>query len=397
MKKLFLTLAVVAFTASLGLTQQSYPSQYQQTPQRPQDAGVPVVPSTDTNTFIKGTMNIQFNSCVKVDSNGNPLPGVRDVYTTDFNVCNSAHFSGTISDLPYLPPNKTLGFGFAGQNEIVSYDMSCGVYNPHNMKDMRIIGAIQGVVPIDPSGMYRYDIGNLHLYTKQIGMAAPIDSKFDGTVQGKVLAHPTVGWIQGLQAQVMSVTKLVKGHTTTITLKKYDKLVFHDHKLPAGPIGVYNEVTVNGEMAYDYDRKTWFFNSLTLTYSIRGQVYQDRLNGDIQWNPAPDRGATGLGAYAVDIHVNEPPDNGETAFASSSDDESSFFQVDNSIPALTGSISYHDTLVDTPDKMAGTADDANCTASDITYDLHGNLLHKQQVMAIGKLILFSAIKPMNSN
>ncbi|MBW7904632.1 MAG: hypothetical protein LC135_08455 [Phycisphaerae bacterium] len=66
-------------------------------------------------------------------------------------------------------------------------------------------------------------------------------------------------------------------------------------------------------------------------------------------------------------------------------DEEAFFAVDNTVPSLTGRISYEDTFIpggDTP------------SSSKVTYGLHANKLSKQQIMNFVKLWLL-AVGPTN--
>jgi len=57
-------------------------------------------------------------------------------------------------------------------------------------------------------------------------------------------------------------------------------------------------------------------------------------------------------------------------------DEDAFFAVDNSIPCLTGRISYVDTFASNPDLPA---------SSKVTFALDANKLTKQQIMNFFKL------------
>ena len=68
-------------------------------------------------------------------------------------------------------------------------------------------------------------------------------------------------------------------------------------------------------------------------------------------------------------------------------DEEAFFAVDNSIPALTGRINY-------VDQMIGSGEDATPGQSQVTFNLAGNKLNKQQVMNFFKLWML-AVGPTN--
>ena len=66
-------------------------------------------------------------------------------------------------------------------------------------------------------------------------------------------------------------------------------------------------------------------------------------------------------------------------------DEDAFFAVDNSMPALTGRISYVDAM---------TGEDSPPSSSKVTYALNANKLTKQQIMNFFKLWLI-CVGPTN--
>ena len=134
-------------------------------------------------------------------------------------------------------------------------------------------------------------------------------------------------------------------------------------------------------MLYDYDKYCWFFNNVALTYG----GHYDRVTGTIRWVESPQRKSNGEGAYEFDIRVNEPPPSENAAFAAPAD-ESSFFSTDTSIPSLSGTMKYKDVI------RGDTT-----LSSHVDIDLTGNNLTKQQVMALTKVIVFSAVVPMNAD
>ena len=100
-----------------------------------------------------------------------------------------------------------------------------------------------------------------------------------------------------------------------------------------------------------------------------------------------DRKANGKGYYEFNLRWNESKfkkEGGEAAAFEKLSDEDAFFAVDNSIPCLTGRISYVDTMSgsDLPSQ------------SKITYALNANKLTKQQIMSFFKLWMI-AIGPTN--
>ncbi|MGV3659945.1 MAG: hypothetical protein ACO1TE_07165, partial [Prosthecobacter sp.] len=81
------------------------------------------------------------------------------------------------------------------------------------------------------------------------------------------------------------------------------------------------------------------------------------------------------------------PSSTEADAFKSANDEEAFFAVDNSIPSLTGTIAYVDT-------MAKVGGEDSVSASKITYQLDANQLTKQQIMNFIKLWLIG-IGPTN--
>ena len=337
-----------------------------------------VTAQTNNSPFIKGTIDIKYNSRLSA-----PTKGVKDIYTLNINVANSALFKGTISDLPqiiegYISKAVTQPRG-------LNYDISCDVVNPKNPTQTKNVGRLYGNVPIASDGSYLYDRGSLTVDILPMGNAGGFSSKFQGVTIGKPLARPA-NWMETLQRPLVNITRTVNGKTTTVALKKYDKMEFRNHILGAGPVAIYQPATVSGEMLYDYDKNCWFFNNITVQYADNNLLKADRLTGTIRWVESPQRKQNGEGEYQFDVRVNEPPVSVAAAFDTKASDESSFFEVDTSVPALVGSMKYKDTL-----KGDSTV------SSQVTVDLIGNNLSKQQVMFLTKIILFSCVVPMNGD
>ena len=329
--------------------------------------------SAQTNTsFVKGTLDIRYNSRETTP----PKKGVKDVYTLEVNVANSALFRGTVTDQPQII--EGMFSKRVTQPRLLNYDVNLDVVNPKNPAQTRSVGRMHGNVPISPEGFYLYDKGTLTVDVLPIGRAAGFSSKFNGVTVGKPMGRP-VGWMENLQRQTVNITRTVGGKTTVVALKKYDKMEFRNHIIAAGPIARYQAVTVNGDMLYDYDKDCWFFNNMTAQYIADNTVKIDRITGTIRWDENAD-------AYEFDIRVNEPPAGVADAFDTSNDDESAFFETDTTIPALTGKMTYKDTV------RGDTT-----MASNVDIDLVGNLLSPEQLMALAKVIVFSSIVPMNSD
>lgn len=331
--------------------------------------------SAATNTppiAIKGNIDIKYNTRTQPG-----VKGVKDIYTLNVNVGGGSLFQGTITDTPqiiegYISKEVT-------QKRSLNYDVNCDLINPKNPSQTKNVGRLFGRVGIDSDGTYRYDTGNLTVDILPIGQGQQLSSRFGGTALGKPLSRPS-NWMETLKCSTVNITRNINGKTTTIALKKYDKMDFRQHVIGAGPLIAYQPVTVNGEMLYDYDKSCWFFNNITMQYADNGVVKIDRIAGTIRWDKKTSE-------YAFDVRVNEPPPSNNNAFeTSATTDESAFFETDSSIPALTGTMKYKDT----------TKGDVTL-ASLVNIDLTGNNINKQQVMALTKMIIFSAVVPMNSD
>jgi hypothetical protein len=327
---------------------------------------------TNVSFPVKGTIGIKYNSRSAVGT-----PGVKDIYTMQVNVANSALFKGTIQDQPQIISgliSKTVT-----QPRKLTYDVSLDVVNPKNPSQTMNVGKMIGNVPITSDGTYNYDSGSLEVSVLPIRNAPGFTSKFGGKAQGKPLGRPS-NFLDTLQRETVKITRSINGKTTTISLKKYDKMVFQQHVVGAGPVQSYPSVTFNGEMLYDYDKSCWFLNNLTMQYADGQTIRIDRLSGTIRWVELSKE-------YQFDVRVNEKLPSNEDVFSSKeAADESSFFEVDNSVSALIGTMKYKDEV-----KNGVTM------SSDVIIDLTGNNISKQQTMALTKAIIFSAVVPMNAD
>lgn len=328
--------------------------------------------------FIKGDASIRFNTRTNTDSDGKPKEGIADRYTVSINVSNSVLFRGTIDHTPFI--SKTLG---SSQPATLNYTIECDVVNPRNPAQTRNVGRTFGTVPIDEKNTYRFTDGTLKTVVFPVGTAKGFESTFKGLAVGKAPAN-SEGFLSKLKNEALNITKLVNGKSVAIAVTKYDRMQFQNHVLGAGPVQIYPDATVNGNMIYDYGRTAWYFENVSVSYALDGRQYSDKLTGNIRWVESPNRSANGEGEYQFDIRVNEPAQSEAAAFTGPAD-ESAFFATDDAIPALTGSIKYKDTL-------AGD----NVTSSAITVDLKGNKLTKQQAMNLAKLLFFSLVVPLNS-
>ena len=338
--------------------------------------------SNNANSFIRGMMNITFVT----HQNPPNTKGIQDVYDINLNVANSVLFHGKMTDRPQI--SEGIFTKSITQSRSLKYNVSCDVMNPKNITQVKKnISTLQGFVNIAPSGEYNYSGG---LGFSVLDRMAGSDSKFSGVASGKPMDRPS-NWMDTLQRQAVNITRTVNGKTTTVTLKKYDKMEFRSLVLAAGPIPLYQDATVNGEMLYDYEKNTWFFNNVNVSYAVtvNGEniIKSDRITGTIRWVEDEHRKSNGLGEYQFDIRVNEPVASEGAAFSSSSTDESAFFAVDTSVPGLSGTMKYHDTLNGNGDTLK----------SDVAIDLVGSSITKQQLMILNKIVIFISVIPMNSD
>lgn len=323
--------------------------------------------------FIKGSMNITFATRVNKDG-GNPRPNTVDTYNLNVNVSNSALFRGTIKALPFIKNTLT-----ANQLGAVIFDMDADVINPRNPSQTRNVGKLYGKVPVDDQNVYHFDDGTLRLNVFGIGQAKGFESK----ATGLALAKPPVtkSWI----AKAKEAIKITSGKGISITLTKYDKMELRNHTLVAGPVQIYPEVQVSGNLLYDYDRSAWYFQNVLVVYSVEGRRMSDSITGNIRWVESPNRKTDGVGEYQFDIRVNEPLASESAVFAGASD-ESAFFTNDEAVPGLVGTMKYKDTM--------GSED--NVISSTVLVDLQGNKLSKQQIMYLTKLLFFTSVVPFNA-
>lgn len=326
-------------------------------------------------TTVRGTMEIKYNSRV--------TPGASDVYSLDLNVDNSAVFRGHITNTPPVLSNSIFSGETVKRQSQLNYQLNCAVVNPKNPEQTMTIGRLYGTVPITTSGTYDYGRGTLKVGINAMGRATAFDSKYTGTASGKPIVKLKGGLTSRIRQESLKIQRKVGGQTVSITVTNYDKMVFTSHKMGAGPIQYYPESTVNGEMAYDYDRYAWIFNGLSIVYPMDGVQKQDTISGNIRWIEQPKKGASRLGEYQFDVRVNELIAQSAT-FASAAT-EDSFFQTDDTIAALVGAMKY-------ADQFAGE----KVTASQVTIELTGQKLNRQQTMNLTKLILLSAIVPLNA-
>ncbi len=200
---------------------------------------------------------------------------------------------------------------------------------------------------------------------------------FSGKIYGKNQAKKGE-----IADKISEYTRIVKGKTVKVTAKKTDPLKFSGLVLGEGPAPIYPRTQVDGNLDYDYDTGNWYTNGIRFRYTFDGKEVEDVVTGSIKWVEDPNRESNGKGQYEFNLRFNEEknkPAADESAAFSDMQGEEAFFAVDNSVPAMTGSVSFEDTTVSRGDE------EPTVVASKITYNLNANKLTKQQAVNFFKL------------
>ena len=331
---------------------------------------------------IKGTIDIKYNSRLQVDKDGNPTQiGAKDVYVLDFAVLNTLVFQGQIEHTPTIFSSI---LGREKQAGMLNYNLTLQVRNPANLSQTRSVGKLVGTVPIDTKGVYIYDQGNLRMAIEATGSASGFESKFRGRAAGKPPKNASM--LGQAKQNAKKFTRKVKGQTVSLIVTRYDEMDFTDLVLAAGPVKAYPEMRVNGKMTFDYDRYVWFFEAVTMSYTVDGKTFTDKLSGNIKWVEDPQRETNGKGRYEFDVRFNEPElKSDESAVFKPAGDESDFFTTDPTLSCLTGVMEYVDTMRE-----------KRVLSSKVKVDLKGNNLTKNQQVGAFKLLQLVDIVPLNA-
>jgi hypothetical protein len=336
---------------------------------------------------IAGTMDIDFATRTNLDTSGDlkeksPAIGAKDAYKLAMTVAQTTKFSGTI----YRQPNLfTKNLGRKKQDALITYDITLSVLNPKDLKQEKAVGKWVGTMPIDPtSGAYNLGGGAakdspLRINVDAVGKAAAFVDKFSGRLIGKAEKKDSLAGY--------TYKRIIGDKTVVKVAKKVDPMRFEAITLAKGPSENYPSTGVSGRLDYDYETSNWFTDGIHFTYNLDGKDMVDNVTGSIKWVEDPDYKTNGKGFYEFNIRFNEDKfkkaGSEADAFKNMSD-EDAFFAVDNTIPCLTGRITYQDTM--------GGGEEP--TASKITYALNANKLTKQQIMEFFKLWMI-AIGPTN--
>lgn len=328
---------------------------------------------------ISGTMEIDFKTRTTPDTSGDlvansPALGTKDEYVFTLRVAKTTEFAGKIFRQPNLY-SKTLRS--LKQPAALTYDATLNVLNPNDMKQKKAVGKWVGMVPIDTaSGAYNLAGGSaderpLRIQVDAVGSAKGFTDAFGGRLIGKAEKK------EGLAGYTFK--RVVGKRTVEITVKRSDPMKFANLELAKGPAEVYPRTVVNGRLDYDYETGNWYTDGVRFKYMLNGKEIEDVISGSIKWVEDPDRATSGKGQYEFNLRFNEDKYRAATTEASAFEQmsgEDAFFVVDNSVPCLTGTIAYVDTMAYGKEAP---------TSSKITYTLNANKLTKQQIMNFFKL------------
>lgn len=349
--------------------------------------------------FISGTMDIDFGTRKNMDTtgkltDGSSAEGAKDLYKMNLNVAKTTEYSGSISRYPRLESRL---LGREVQAAQLVFDVGLAVRNPKNLEQKKNVGKWVGNVVFDKNGVYDFGAGNatasqLRIAIDSVGKSPAFVGPFSGKVFGK--GSQSAGLISD---KVKEYSRLIKGKKVTIQVKKSDPLRFSNLVLGEGPALVYPRTTVNGNLDYDYDTGNWLTDGITFRYTVNGAELEDKVTGSIKWVEDPNRDSNGRGQYEFNLRFNEDrnrPQTDETAafLGDTSQAEDVFFEVDNTIPSMSGVITYVDTLGD----AEGEDDEAPTLASKVSYSLDVNKLTKVQAVNLFKLLMV-VTGPMNDD
>ncbi|HLQ37522.1 MAG TPA: hypothetical protein VK348_06960, partial [Planctomycetota bacterium] len=337
---------------------------------------------------IAGTMDIDFATRTNLDTTGNlkkgsPALGAKDTYKLEMTVAKTTQFSGSVFRLPNLY-SSTLGR--KKQDAQINYSIDLAVMLPSDVKQKKVVGKWVGTVPIDTeSGAYDLAGGKekesaLRVAIDAVGKARAFNESFAGKLMGKAEKKESLA--------SYTFKRVVGDRTVQVVVKKSDPMRFENLALAMGPAESYPRTMVSGRLDYDYETGNYYTDGITLKYALDGKEYEDVITGSIKWIEDKDRASNGKGYYDFNLRFNEAKNKkatGEGAAFEKMSEEDAFFAVDNSIPSLTGRISYVDTM---------GSDGKSPISSKVSYALNANKLTKQQVMAFFKLWLI-AVGPTN--
>jgi hypothetical protein len=338
---------------------------------------------------ISGTMDIQFNTRLNMDSTGDlvegsPALGAQDKYAFQLAVVKTTEFAGDITRQPNLYSKNLRRLK---QGAALGFNVNLAVRNPKDLKQRRVIGKMVGGVPVDEkTGAYILDaagfrdVSPLRFVIDTAGAQQGFTDNFGGRIYGKAEKKDSLAGA--------TYKRLVGNKTVEMKVQRVDPMRFENVQLARGPSTAYPRTVVNGRLDYDYETGNWLTDGIKFRYNLNGQDVEDVITGTIKWVEDPNRATNGKGYYEFNLRFNEEknrPAKTEAAAFENLNDEEAFFAVDEDIPSLSGRIDYLDTFV-----AGGTTP----SSSKVTYHLKANKLTRPQVMNFTKLWLL-CVSPTN--
>lgn len=321
-----------------------------------------------------------------------------DHYTIDLNVADYVSFEGQATRDP---------------DTSIEYNVKLLAHNPKNPSQTKHVAQLKGIVAIDSTGKYllrgtdkvRIDPSQRLMISMLVtpkGMNQ--DNPFDGTIQGKLpkakgLLARLKQTVQTVKEQVKEYTRTIGGKTVKVSVKNPDVMEFQNLKLGAGPWPELTEVTVNGNLDYDYASGNWITNGISMSYTQAGQPAEDTITGTIRWTDEEGSLAVGgedrpyTGYYDFNLRFNESDFNvgaEEAFFSDSTSEEDVFFATDDRVPALLGRVYFNDS------EFVGEGEEETASHSDVIYALNANKLTPVQLVNFTKLWLL-AIGPVHDD
>ena len=320
---------------------------------------------------ITGGMDIEFRTRKNLDDKGKPQKGVTDLYTVSLVVAQTTEFKGSIQRQPAI--GGILG---TGQKAQLVYSIDLSVLNPANLSQKRSVGKWVGTVPVMGNGEYNEEglpDSLQRIAVDAIGKAPAFTDKFGGKLIGKGKKA----------ANAVTYIRQLAGKEVKVEVKNTDPMRFESMALAMGPAQTYPRTVVNGNLDYDYETGNYYTNGIRFLYQSNGKETEDVVTGSIKWVEDANRASNGKGQYEFNLRFNEAKNTkpaGEAAAFAKMSDEEAFFAVDNTIPSLTGTITYEDQMTTVGGKQQPGS-------SKIKYNLAANQLTKVQIMNFFKLWL----------
>lgn len=331
---------------------------------------------------ISGSMSIDFPTRYKLDASGQPDKGVKDIYKFTLAAGRTTEFSGVIYRVPQLKQEGIVREKETQGNQL-EYSVDLTVISEKDPTQRKTVGKWVGTVPINDAGEYQLegtDASKNRISVDAIGRVAAFTENFGGKLVGKPKVRR--------EPKAISFVRKVAGKELKFEVTNSDPMRFDNITLAKGPVPSYPRTLVSGNLDYDYETGNWLTNGIRFKYNLDGTDYEDIVTGSIKWVEDANRASNGKGRYEFNLRFNEEKNQSASteadAFAGMSD-EDAFFAVDTSIPTLTGTMEYVDTIDPSTERV---------TQSKVTYALHANKLTKQQVLNFFKLWMLG-IGPIN--